>query len=64
MSTEKDVNNRISLAWVAFTKLKKLLTSQLPWPTIEFKIRLLNAAVISVLLYGCESWLLTPALED
>lgn len=36
ISTEKDVKNRISLAWVAFTKLKKLLIAPPPKPTMKF----------------------------
>ena len=60
-STEKDVNTRIALAWVAFARLKPLLRASRP--TIEFKIRLFNAACISILLYGCESWVLTEPLK-
>ena len=56
-STEKDVNTRIALAWVAFARLKPLLRASRP--TIEFKIRLFNPACISILLYGFESWVLT-----
>lgn len=59
-STEKDINNRIGLAWTAFAKLKPILIASRP--TLEFKMRLFNAAIISVLLYGCETWVLTEAL--
>jgi hypothetical protein len=61
VSTEKDINNRIALAWVAFTKLKTILRS--PKPDVKFKMLLFNASCRSVLLYGCESWALTEALE-
>jgi hypothetical protein len=63
MSVKKEVKNRIALAWVAFTRLKKLLTSPLPKPDVNFRVRLLNAACLSVLLYGCETWTLTAKLE-
>ena len=60
-STEKDVDARIGLAWVAFAKLKPILRASRP--SIEFKMRLFNAACISILLYGCESWVLTETLK-
>ena len=59
-STEHDVRVRIGLAWTAFAKLKTILRS--PKPTVSFKIRIFQAACILVLLYGCESWILTTAL--
>jgi hypothetical protein len=58
-STEKDVNSRIALAWVAFDKLKDILRARTQKLTINTKFRLYNAACISILLYGCESWVLT-----
>ena len=60
-STEKDVNARIALAWVAFNKLRPILKA--PRPTVKFKMRLFNAACVSVLLYGCETWVLTETLS-
>ena len=51
--TKKDVKSRIALALVVFARLKPLLRASRS--TIEFKIRLFNAAFISILLYGCES---------
>ena len=50
-STTKEVNTRIALAWVAFNKLLSILKAQRP--TMQFKMRLFNAACVSVLLYGC-----------
>ena len=61
-STEHDINVRIGLAWTAFAKLKKILRS--PKPKLNFKIRIFQAACISILLYGCESWILTATLAD
>ena len=58
-STDKDVNARIALAWGAFSKLKKVLKSR---SRLSLRVRLFNAACISILLYGCESWVMTPPL--
>ncbi len=63
-STEKDIQSRIGQAWGAFNKLKTILTSKKPKPDIHFKIRLFNAACVSILLYGCESWILTQTLKN
>jgi hypothetical protein len=62
-STEKDVCFRIGMAWAAFNKLRTILTSRSGKPTVKLKLRLFNAACLSILLYGCESWALTPQLE-
>ncbi len=60
-STDKDVNNRIALAWGAFNKLITLLTARSNTNTLPLRhrMRLFNAACITVLLYGCESWVLS-----
>ena len=55
--TTKDLNNRITLAWVAFNQIELILKALRP--TVESKLRLYNAACVSVLLYGCETWVLT-----
>ena len=55
-----DISARIALAWVAFAKLKPILKASRP--TVKFKMRLFNAAVVSVLLYGCETWVITEEL--
>ena len=59
-STEKDVNTRIALAWVAFVRLIPLLRAedQQLYSKNDF-----NAACISILLYVCESWILTEPLK-
>lgn len=52
----------MSLAWAAFTQLSKIWRAEhLP---IKLKINIFRAAVTSILLYGCESWILTPELEN
>jgi hypothetical protein len=59
-STDKDIDSRIALAKAAFAKLRPIMTSRTGKPTVKLKIRLFNAACISILLYGCESWVLNP----
>jgi hypothetical protein len=44
---------------VALDKLKDILRARSQKLTINTKFRLYNAACISILLYGCESWVLT-----
>jgi hypothetical protein len=60
-STTKDINNRNALAWLAFSRLKSILKSDRAKPS--FKLRLFNAACISVLLYRCETWVLNETLS-
>ena len=59
-SANKDIEARISLTWSAFAKLKPILTS--PKLTVKFKMCLFKAACTSILLYGCEAWVLMQAL--
>jgi exonuclease III len=61
-STEHDIEVRIGLAWGAFAKLKTILRS--PMTKLHRKIRIFQAACVSILLYGCESWILTNTLSD
>ena len=61
-STEHGVQVRICLAWAAFAKLKSILRS--PKPKLNLKIRLFKAACVSILLYGCETWILTEAFTE
>jgi hypothetical protein len=61
-STKKDVQARIGLAWVAFNKLESIFHSTKT--PLNFKIRLFNAACVSILLYGCETWVLTKDMAN
>jgi hypothetical protein len=61
-SSEKDIKARIGLGWAAFNKLRTILTSKLI--SIDHRLRIFDAACISILLYGCESWTLTPELTN
>ena len=56
-STDKDIKYRKAAAWRACCKLSKIWKSSLPK---SFKLRIFSATVESVLLYGCETWTVTP----
>ena len=62
VSTERDVKFRLDLHGQHLPKVKSILRS--PKVKLNFKIRLFKAACISILLYSCESWILTEALMD
>ena len=59
-SMEHDLQVRTGLAWAAFAKLMSILSSLKP--KLNLKIRLFNAACVSILFDGCDTWLLTEAL--
>ncbi len=59
-SSEADIKSRKASAWKACTKLTKIWKSPL---SRAFKIRLFQAVVESVLMYGSETWTPTRALE-
>ena len=59
-STEKDINTRITKAWTAIDKLIVIWKSDL---TNKMKRSYFQAAVVSILLYGCTTWTLTKRLE-
>ena len=61
-STERDVKVRIGLAWVAFAKFKSILRS--PKVKLNFQIRLIKVECISILMYGCETWILIEAFIE
>jgi chromosome condensin MukBEF MukE localization factor len=55
--TRKDVETRIQKVRGAFTRLRKMWMAH--YVNKDTKIRLLNVYVKSVLLYGCQTWLVT-----
>ena len=61
-SSSGDFKKRKGLAWAAFWKLERLWRS--PDITISTKVKLFNTTCVTVLLYGCESWVLTKAMEN
>ena len=59
-STEKDSDTRPTNAWTAIDKLSIIWKSDL---TDKMKRSFFQAAVVSILLYGCTTWTLTKRLE-
>ena len=55
-STEKDIDTRLTKAWTAIDKLSIIWKSDL---TDKMKRSFFQAAVVSILLYGCTTWTLT-----
>ena len=61
-SSHKDLLRRKALAWTAFWKLERLWRSQnIP---IETKVKFFNTTCVTVLLYGCESWVISSEMES
>ena len=58
-STEKDIDTRLTKAWTAINRLS-IWKSDL---TDKMKCSFFQAAVTSILLYGCTTWTLTKWLE-
>ncbi len=59
-STEKDIDTRLTKAWTAIDRLSIIWKSNL---TDKMKRSFFNAAVASILLYGCTIWTLTKRLK-
>ena len=59
-STEKDIDTRLTKAWTAINRLSIIWRSDL---TDKMKRSFFQAAVASILLYGCTTWTLTKRLE-
>ena len=59
-STEKDIETRLTKAWTATNRLSTIWKSDL---TDKMKRSFFQAAVTSILLYGCTTWTLTKRLE-
>ena len=59
-STEKDTDTRLTKAWTAINRLSIIWKSDL---TDKMKRSFFQAAVASILLYGCTTWTLTKRLE-
>ena len=58
-STEKDIDTRLTKAWAAINRLSIIWKSDL---TDKMKRGFFQAAVASILLYGCTTWTLTKRL--
>ena len=59
-STEKDIDTRLTKAWIAINRLSIIWKSDL---TDKMKRSFFQAAVTSILQYGCTTWTLTKRLE-
>ena len=59
-STEKDIGTRLTKAWTAIDRLSIRWKSDL---TDKMKRSFFQAAVVSILLHGCTTWMLTKRLE-
>ena len=59
-STEKNIDTRLTKAWTAINRLSIIWKSDL---TDKMKHSFFQAAVASILLYGCTTWTLTKRLE-
>ena len=59
-STEKDIDTRLMKAWTAINRLSIIWKSDL---TDKMKRSFFQAAVVSILLYGCTTCTLTKRLE-
>ena len=59
-STEKDIDMRLTKTWTAINRLSIIWKSGL---TDKMKRSFFQAAVASILLYGCTTWTLTKRLE-
>ena len=59
-STEKDIDTRLTKARMAIDKLSIIWKSNL---MDKMKCSFFQAAVVSILLYGCTTWMLTKWLE-
>ena len=59
-STEKDIDVRLTKAWTAINRLSIIWKSDL---TDKMKRSFFQAAVVSILLYGCTTWTLAKRLK-
>ena len=58
-STEKDIDTRLTKAWIVLDKLSIIWKSDL---TDKIKCSFFQTAVVSILLYGYTTWTLTKRL--
>ena len=59
-STEKDIDMQLMKAWTAINWLSIVWKSDL---TDKMKRSFFQAVILSILLYGCTTWMLTKRLE-
>ena len=59
-STENDINMHLSKAWSAIKSLSIMWKSDL---SDKIKRNFFQAAIVSILIYGCVTWTLTKSIE-
>ena len=59
-STKTDIDTQLAKAWTAIDRLSVIWKSNL---TDKMKCSFFQAAVMSILLYGCTTWTLTKWME-
>ena len=59
-STNRDIDTQLTKAWTAINRLSGIWKSDL---TDKFIHSFFQAAIVSILLYGCTTWTLTKRLE-
>ena len=62
-SSSNDLKRRKALAWTAFWKLQHLWRSTGMRP-VSTKLKLFKASCVTILLYGCESWVISMDMES
>lgn len=58
---ETDIKARIAMARTAFTEMRNILTNKKI--AIDIRLRTLSCYILPILMYGCESWTITNAME-
>ena len=61
-SISSDLTRRKAFAWNVFWKLEHIWKS--PTIPISTKVKLFDTACITVLLYDCESWVISKDMEN
>ena len=59
-STENDINTQLPKPWSAIDRLSVICQSDL---SDKMKPNFVHAKVVSILLYGCTTWILTKTME-
>uniref|UniRef100_A0A914WBV8 Endonuclease-reverse transcriptase n=1 Tax=Plectus sambesii TaxID=2011161 RepID=A0A914WBV8_9BILA len=58
----KEISRRLAAGWATFSKFATFFTA--PRIAMRLKRRLFHQCVLPAMLYGCETWALTKAMED
>ena len=59
-STENDINTRLAKVWTAINSLLVIWKSDL---TDKIKRTFFQTPIVSILIYGCTTWMLTKRME-